>query len=84
MAHFGARVITNAYANKRLENRHENIVSLPAARPEVLAEVLEQEILSFEKNPGAAVAGKSYMPEYMSASVIECIAPLARDLRALL
>lgn len=84
MAHFGARVITNAYANKRLENRHENIVSLPAARPEALAEAFEAEIAAFEASPGHAAAGRSHMPNYLSDAPYECLGPLARDVSEIL
>lgn len=84
MAHFGARVISNSYANKQLERRHENIVSLPACRPEVLADILEAEIRAFEARPGAAVPGVSHMPDYLSDSPVEIIEPLARDIRSLM
>lgn len=84
MAHFGARVISNSYANKRLERRHANIVSLPACRPEVLADTLEAEIRAFEARPGDAVRGVSHMPDYLSDSPVEIIEPLARDIRNLM
>jgi hypothetical protein len=84
MAHFGARVISNNYANKQLECRHDNIVSLPACRPEVLADTLEAEILAFEARPGTAAQGVSHMPDYLSDSPVEIIQPLARDIRNLM
>lgn len=84
MAHFGARVITNTYANKRLEKRHDNIVSMPANRPEALATLLQREIEIFEQAQGAAAQGRSHMPDYLSDAQAESIGSLARDIQALI
>lgn len=80
MAHFGARVITNAYANKRPQARHDNLIALPSARPETMAAQIEAEIIAWEADPGHGVAGASHMPGYLTGAAFDCVAPLARDL----
>lgn len=80
MAHFGARVLTNAYPSKCPANRHENLVTLRSTRPEDIAEALEAEIVSFLADPTVGVRGKSYMPDYLEEDCIECVDAVATDI----
>jgi hypothetical protein len=84
MAHFGVRVVTNGYANKRPRDRHENLVATPHLRAEAIAETLEQEIRRFEATPEAGLQAKSHMPDYLKPDRIDCIDAIAADLRALI
>jgi O-antigen biosynthesis protein len=84
MAHFGVRVVTNGYANKRPADRHENLIAVPNLRPEAIAETLEQAIRGFEADPGTGLRAKSHMPDYLLEDRIDCIDAIAAELRALI
>lgn len=82
MAHFGARVLTNAYPHKWPASRHQNLVELPGVRPEDIAKALETEIMSFSADPTVGVRGKSHMPNYLGEDRIECVQAVAADVAA--
>lgn len=84
MAHFGVRVVTNGYANKRPSDRHENLIATPHLRPEAIAATLEQEIRRFETDPEAGLKAKSHMPDYLLEDRVDCLDAIAADLRALM
>jgi O-antigen biosynthesis protein len=84
MAHFGVRVVTNGYANKRPADRHENLIAVPHLRPEAIAETLEQAIRGFEADPAAGLGAKSHMPDYLLEDRIDCIDAIAAELRVLI
>ena len=80
MAHFGVRVVTNGYANKRPAARHENLVAVPQMRPAGIAEMLEQEIRRFEAAPEAGLQARTHMPDYLEEDRIEGIEDVAMEL----
>lgn len=84
MAHFGVRVLTNAYGNKHMANRHENLLVPDGIRPEEIAGALEQQIQAFEADPAIGIAARSHMPDYLREDRVECVADLADDLKELL
>ncbi|WP_209426852.1 hypothetical protein [Pararhodobacter sp. SW119] len=84
MAHFGVRVVTNSYANKRPAARHENLIATPSLRPEAIAATLEAQIAGFEADPGAGLRAQSHMPDYLLEDRIECLEDVARDLLAVM
>jgi len=84
MAHFGARVLTNAYANKHPSERHENLVTLPSIRPEAIGKALQSEVTLFEEDPGAGLQGKSHMGDYLDSDQISCVGAVASDILSLL
>lgn len=81
MAHFGVRVLTNAYRNKCPASRHQNLVTLDGIRPGDIAEALEGEIAAFQADPAIGVSGKSHMPDYLEEDRIECCEAIAADIR---
>ncbi len=83
MAHFGARVVSNAYPGKTLIDRHPNLRALVDIRPEAIAAALEAEIAGFEADPGAELSLATGMPEYLSETPYECLAPLGGALKTL-
>lgn len=84
MAHFGVRVLTNAYANKRPADRHDNLLVLDGVTPEEIAHSIEREIRAFEVDPSVGVAAKSRMPDYLNEDGVECLISIADDIRDLL
>ncbi len=82
MAHFGARVVTNGYANKRPADRHENLIATPSLRPEAIAATLQAQIAGFEADPGAGLRAKSHMSDYLLEDRIDCLEAVAEDLVA--
>lgn len=84
MAHFGVRVLTNAYANKHPADRHENLLVPDGATPELIADSIEREIRAFEADRSIGVAAKSHMPNYLKEDGVECLASIADDIRDLL
>lgn len=81
MAHFGLRTLTNGFAHKDLSNAHDNILNLPDARPETLAEALADACRAFEADPAAAPRGQSRMADYLSTDPGYPFMPaLVRDL----
>jgi glycosyltransferase involved in cell wall biosynthesis len=80
MAHFGVRVVTNAYPGKDLSRRHDNIRSLQDARPEALAAAIDETCAAFEADPGLGLRGVSRMPDYLSDAPFDCLDALADDM----
>jgi hypothetical protein len=77
MAHFGIRVITNSYTDKRPEERHENLISLSNFDPYTIADSIEKEILNFQHHPEVGINGQSFMPSFLKSEEIECAQELA-------
>lgn len=84
MAHFGVRVVTNGYANKRPADRHENLIATPSLRAEAIAATLASQIAGFEADPGAGLRARSHMPDYLAEDRIDGLDAIAADLRALI
>lgn len=84
MAHFGVRVMTNGYADKALAGRHDNITELKSLRPEAIGDAIEATMAEFEADPGGGLRAQSHMPDYLTATRIGCLDPLARALGAAL
>lgn len=80
MAHFGARVLTNTYPGKIPGARHENIAALPGLSKTAIADAIEAEILRHEADPGAGLAGKSHMPDYLGPEEFGCLPQLTADI----
>lgn len=68
MAVFGARVITNGYANKDLSHWHENIISLDPCNPESIAAALIEAAAPFVGGATAAPIGRLLQEGYLSAA----------------
>ncbi len=83
MAHFGARTVTNAYANKDLTTRHENLISLPNIMPATIGRVLGETTDQFETDPAAGIRAQSHMPDYMQGDGFDCLPDLAKAVRGL-
>lgn len=84
MAHFGARVLTNAYTGKDPAARHDNLIALADLHPAAMAEAIEAEIRAADANPGRGLAGESRMPDFMGPEEIDCAPALAESIRAAL
>lgn len=84
MAHFGARVLTNDYANKDMSKRHENFLTVPDLLPETLSEALERAVSGFEVSPNAGLAARHPGCGFESASAFDCLGDLNRDVVAAL
>ncbi len=78
LAHFGARTITNAYANKNLTSRHENLLTLSDVLPTTIGAKLGATTDRFEAEPGLGLSAKSHMPDYMSDPGFDCMEAVVR------
>lgn len=65
MAHYGMKVITNAYENKDLSTLHDNITSLDDMRYETVARELSKLCRQIEANPFCGWEGESHIEEYL-------------------
>lgn len=81
LAHFGARVVTNDYANKDMKKRHENFHTVTDILPETLARALEAAISNCKIDPDSALSARSHMPYFLKGSKFECIDPLMSSVR---
>lgn len=61
MAEFGAKVITNGFANKNLSARAENIISVDDVRPENLAKVLIDACEAHYARPEAVISHSAFL-----------------------
>ena len=84
MAHFGVRVLTNAYANKRPSERHENLIALRSIQPKAVAEGLEAAIAGFEADPAKGLKARSHMLDYLGEDRVDCAHAVATDIIALI
>lgn len=72
MAHFGLLTVTNSFANKDLSRAHENLISLPRAHPDAIADALAEACARIEDDPAAGLKGRSLMPGYVSGNGFDC------------
>jgi hypothetical protein len=84
MAHFGARVLTNRYAGKTPNARHDNLIALDDLQADAMADAIEAEIQCFETDPSAGLAGQSHMPAFLGPETFDCVPALAADITAAL
>lgn len=67
MAHFGAVVLTNHYANKDLSDWHDNIISLDTCSPDNIASNLIRTCHKIEIDENCAKEGKSKVDFYLDS-----------------
>ena len=79
MAHFGIKVLTNDYTDKKLSQAHSNISSFSDARPEYLALKLVKLCGEANDDLSAGVTSTSYMPKFMDNS-FDCLGSVADSL----
>ena len=82
MAHFGVRVLTNAFTGKDPAARHDNLHALTGFRPEDISDALEVQISAFEAQPEGGLRAESRMADFLSGDSISCAAPLAEAIVA--
>lgn len=77
MAHFGARVLTNAYTGKEPGRLHENLIALPEVRAITMAQAIEAEIEGFETDRTRGLTASSFMPTFLDPGGIDCADAMA-------
>lgn len=80
MAWFGARVVSNGYADKDLSRRHGAIVSVRDARPAALAAAIDAQCAAFDADPHAPPAPPSPAERYLDDDGFDCLDALAGDM----
>lgn len=65
MAHFGLLTLTNNFANKRMQEFHENLYPVDHVSPAAIAEKLVELCEQFEQDPEVGMRGNTRFPEYL-------------------
>ena len=79
MAHFGIKVLTNDYTDKKLSDLHGNISSFSDSRPEFLAIKLADLCKEANDDPGSGIVATSHMPKFRDDS-FDCLDSVAGSL----